>query len=82
MVEVYSGYTVEGEYDVSQLVRHGRRKTQAEIIAKSQEQERLEAENAQLQAEIEKLQQQTHTADKKEHTVTVKGLSEKETRSG
>ena len=80
MVEVYSSYGVEGEYDQTKLIFSGKRESKEEIEKQSQEQERLAEENAQLQLEIEMLRNASTVVDKKSHKVRVEGLSEKETR--
>jgi type I restriction enzyme R subunit len=78
MIEVYSNYVVENEYDVTKLIRETSKETQEEIEKQSQEEERLAEENAKLQAQIEALTSQI--PNKKQHLVKVEGLSEKETR--
>jgi len=85
IVEVYSDYEVSGEYDVlksSNDVREDKQK----VIQKTEEQKKLEEENAQLQAQLEKLKAEFESKSeeekqtKKEHVVKVKDITEHETR--
>ena len=78
MVEVYSNYDVENEYDVTLLLPKTTNENPQELEKQSQEEERLAEENAKLQAQIEALKSQI--PNKKQHLVKVEGLSEKETR--
>ena len=78
MVEVYSSYEVEENYDMTKLLPIKSTETKEELLAKSKEQEELEEQNAQLQAQIEALKAQI--PNKKVAPVRVEGLNEKETR--
>ncbi|MBU1668172.1 DEAD/DEAH box helicase family protein [bacterium] len=78
MVEVYSAYEVEENYDMTKMLPVKATETKEEILAKSKEQEELEEQNAVLQAQIEALKAQI--PNKKVAPVQVEGLSEKETR--
>ena len=78
MVEVYSSYEVEANYDMTKLLSLKSNETKDEVFAKTKKQEALEEENAGLQAQIEALKAQI--PNKKVTPVKVEGLSEKETR--
>ena len=78
MVEVYSSYEVEENYDMTKLLPVKSTETKEELLAKSKEQEELEEQNTQLQAQIEALKAQI--PNKKVAPVRVEGLNEKETR--
>jgi len=78
MVEVYSKYEILEEYDATKLLGTKTNESKEEVLKQSEEQERLEEENAKLQAQIEQLTSQV--SNKKQHLVEVEGLSEKETR--
>ena len=86
MVEVYSGYEVEDDYDLTLLLpTKEEAPSKEELLRLSKEQEALEEENAKLQAQIDALMARSSkpapsAEQKKEHVVKVKGLSEKETR--
>ena len=86
MVEVYSSYEVENDYDVTLLLPSKEEApTKEELLRVSKEQDELAEENAKLQAQIDALMADTSKAvasveQKKEHVVKVRGLSEKETR--
>ncbi len=77
IVEVYSSYPIDQEYDATLLVSKKPQNPQEEL-AKSQREEELSEENAKLQKQIAKLKA---TIEKSQtHVVKVEGLSEKETR--
>ncbi len=81
IVEVYSSYEVEGEYDVLKLVQEPQvqQENKEEASRHTHEQHKLEEENAKLQAELENLKSQI--PNKQQHVVKVKNISEKETRA-
>jgi len=78
IVESYSSYDVEGDYDATLLLPTKSDVSAEEALAKSEEEERLAEENAKLQAELEKLRSQV--VKPKAKVLKVAGLSEKETR--
>jgi len=74
MVEVYSSYEIEGEYDMTKLLPLKSKESREELLNK----ERLEQENAELQAQIDALKAQI--PKRKVEPVKVEGLNEQETR--
>jgi len=78
MVEVYSAYEVESNYDMTKMLPVKATETKDEILKKSKDQEELEEQNAILQAQIEALKAQI--PKKQIAPVKVEGLNEKETR--
>jgi len=78
IVEVYSTYEVEGEYDATKLLPTKAPKAKEEVVAEQEDVANLEAENARLLVELEKLKAQVPKPA--EHVVKVATVSEAQTR--
>ena len=85
IVEVYSDYEVDGEYDVLNFTSEEKEDKET-VIQKTEEQKKLEEENAKLQAQLDALKSKLESKPKeeretkKEHVVKVKDITEHETR--
>jgi len=85
IVEVYSDYEVDGEYDILNFTSVEKEDKET-VIQKTEEQKKLEEENAKLQAQLDALKTKLESKpkeekeSKKEHVVKVKDITEHETR--
>ena len=78
IVEVYSTYDVEGEYDATKLLPSSQKEQKEELVAQHEDVANLEAENAKLLEELAKLKTQVSAPQK--HVVKVATVTEAQTR--